>query len=371
MMKRNPEQESQILQAVETAIRLGVIFLLSMWVFGIVRPFVSPILWGIIIAVAVYPVYVKLARLCGGRTTLAATLFSLIALVLLIAPTVLLTEAFVGWIEGFVAQVKSGSVSVPRPPAGLAEWPVFGVGLHERLSGYAAELESAFRTPGMQLKSFNEWLLSSAASAGSGLLQFILSLIIAGVVLANAESGSRLVSRLFVRLAPGIGDEFAGLAEQTVRSVATGVIGVALIQAILVGVGVFLMDVPGAPVIVLLCLLMGVVQLPVLIVVLPAIVWAWGATTTGPALIFSIWSVLASLSDNVLKPLLLGRGVKAPMLVIFLGAIGGFIASGIIGLFVGAVVLVLSYDLFRVWLDGPGELDAGEDPSSAEVTGSA
>jgi predicted PurR-regulated permease PerM len=369
MTKSDRHQESQILQAVETAIRLGVLFLLAMWVFGIVRPFVSPILWGIIIAVAVYPVHAKVARLCGGRTSLAAVLFSVFTLVLIIAPTVLLTEALVGWAEGFAAHVKDGSISVPRPPAGVAEWPIFGSGLHERWAAYAAEFETALRTPGQQLKSLNEWLLSSAASAGGGMLQFILSVIIAGVVLAKAESGSRLVNRLFVRLAPGLGEEFAGLAEQTVRSVATGVIGVALIQSVLVGAGLWWMDVPGAPLIVLLCLILGVVQLPVLIVVLPAIIWVWGAATTGPALIFTIWSVLASLSDNVLKPLLLGRGVKAPMRVIFLGAIGGFIASGIIGLFVGAVVLVLAYELFMVWLDGPGELEAAADSSSASATG--
>jgi predicted PurR-regulated permease PerM len=186
----------------------------------------------------------------------------------------------------------------------------------------------------------------------------VFSILIAGAVLANAEAGARLVNRLFVRLAPGFGNEFASLAEQTVRSVASGVIGVAIIQAVLVGVGLFAIGVPGAALIVLVCLLLGVVQIPVMIVVLPAIIWAWAATSTVPALLFTIWSIAASLSDGVLKPILLGRGVKAPMLVIFLGAIGGFVASGIIGLFVGAVILVLSYELFTVWLEGPGEPDA-------------
>jgi predicted PurR-regulated permease PerM len=201
-------------------------------------------------------------------------------------------------------------------------------------------------------------LLKAAGSAGSGVLQFVLSILIAGGVLANAEAGGRLVRRLFVRLAPGMGAGFAGLAEQTVRSVAAGVIGVALIQALLVGVGVFAIGAPAAPVIVLICLLMGVVQLPVLLLMLPVIAWAWGATGTVPALIFTIWSLAASLSDNVLKPILLGRGVEAPMIVIFLGAIGGFMSAGIIGLFVGAVILVLAYELFNVWLGGEGEPDA-------------
>ena len=154
------------MRAIETAIRLGAIFLLAMWVFNIVRPFVSPILWGIIIAVAVYPVYRKLARLCGGRTTLAAVLFSLVALVLLITPTVMLTEALVDWIETFAERVEAGSVSIPRPPPGIADWPILGSVLQHRWAEYAADLENALRTPGLQLRSLNKWLLASAASAG-------------------------------------------------------------------------------------------------------------------------------------------------------------------------------------------------------------
>jgi predicted PurR-regulated permease PerM len=326
-----------------------------MWVFGIVRPFVSPVLWGIIIAVAAYPVYLKLVPLCGGRTTLAAVLFTVLGLVLLITPTVLLTSVLVEWVEGLVQQIEAGTFSVPSPPPGVADWPVVGGSIHNAWVEYAERIDNAFRTPGMQLKSVNAWLLASVASAGSGVLQFVLSIGIAGAVLANAKEGGRLVHRLFVRLAPGIGNDFANLAEKTVRSVATGVIGVALIQALLVGIGLFAIGVPGAPLIVIVCLMLAVVQVPVLIAVLPAIIWAWGAKTTVPALVFTVWSVAAATSDNVLKPILLGRGVNAPMLVIFVGAIGGFLASGIIGLFVGAVVLVLAYELFTVWLDDEGE----------------
>ena len=144
------------------------------------------------------------------------------------------------------------------------------------------------------------------------------------------------------------------------RSVATGVIGVAVIQSGLAAVGLFAIGAPGAPVIVLACLLVGVVQLPTLIVLLPVIIWAWSTADTLPALIFTIWSLLAGLSDNVLKPILLGRGVEAPMLVIFLGAIGGFMTAGIIGLFVGAVTLVLAYELFNVWLAGEDVSEAAE-----------
>jgi len=356
MAAASSEQESQVSRAIETAIRLGAIFLMAMWVFDIVRPFVSPIIWGIIIAVAGYPLFAKLEALCGGRTTLAAVLFSLLGLALLITPTVMLTGRVVDRVQGFAARIEDGSVQVPSPPDRVAEWPVVGRALHARGTEAAAQLQEALTTPGAQLTSANKWLINAASSAGSGVLQFFVSILIAGGVLANAEAGSRLVSRLFVRLAPSTGAGFAGLAEQTVRSVATGVIGVAIIQAMLVAVGVFTIGAPGAAIIVLIALLMGVVQLPLLLLMLPVIAWAWSATDTVPALIFTVWSVAASMSDNVLKPILLGRGVEAPMIVIFLGAIGGFISAGIIGLFVGAVILVLAYELFKVWLDG--EVDA-------------
>jgi len=357
MSEQGLDQESQIMRAVETAIRLGAIFLLAMWVFDIIRPFVSPILWGIIIAVAAYPVYGGLVRLCGGRTTLGAVLFSLLGIVLLVTPTVMLTGSLVEWVDDTVEQIENGTITIPPPPAGVAEWPIVGEDLHYYWTEASERLQEAARTPGIQLETATRWLVSSTASAASGVLQFVLSILIAGAVLANSTEGSRLVNRLFVRLAPGLGGEFAKLSEQTVRSVATGVIGVAVIQSILVGIGLFAIGAPAAPLIVLFCMIMAIVQLPVLIVVLPVIIWAWGATDTVPALLFTIWTVAAAVSDNVLKPILLGRGVKAPMLVIFLGAIGGFIASGIIGLFVGAVILVLAYELFTVWLDRSDEAD--------------
>lgn len=365
MNRNEAKQESQIARAIETAIRLGAIFVLGMFVFDIVRPFVSPVLWGVIIAVAAYPGYVRLVRLCGGRTTLAAVVFALLALALLITPTVMLTDVLVEKARTVALRVDDGTLEIPRPPAGVEKWPLVGPTLHQRGTQAASDLETALRTPGPQLATATKWLLDAAASAGKGVLQFVLSILIAAGVLANAEGGSRFANRLFVRLAPGSGAGFARLAEQTVRSVATGVIGVAIIQSVLVAVGVFAIGAPAAPVIVLACLLLGVVQLPTLIVLLPVIVWAWSATEPVPAAIFTIWSLAAGLSDNVLKPILLGRGVEAPMLVIFLGAIGGFVTAGIIGLFVGAVILVLAYELFNVWLSEETESDpAAPEPAA-------
>ncbi len=218
-----------------------------------------------------------------------------------------------------------------------------------------SNLEAALRSLDAQLKVVGGWIVGAAAAAGIGVVRFTLSLIISGVLLANAEAGERLARQLFVRLAPERGAGFAQLAGQTVRSVASGVVGVAVIQSMLAAAGFFAVGVPAIAFWALLCLLLGVVQLPLGIVMVPIIVYVWFTDSTVTSILFTVWSVPVMILDNFLKPLLLGRGVDAPMWVIFIGAIGGFIASGIIGLFSGAVILVLAYELFQAWLETPQE----------------
>ena len=155
------------------------------------------------------------------------------------------------------------------------------------------------------------------AGVGLGILQFALSIVIAGVMLANAQKSADFARQFFARLIPGSGDNFVTLSEQTIRSVAAGVIGVALIQGALIGLGLVVMEVPGAPILIIAVVLLGIVQLPATLVTIPIIIWAWATRDPLPAVLFTIYIVPAGLADNVLKPLLLGRGVEAPMLVIF------------------------------------------------------
>ena len=354
------EQETHVARAVETGIRLGAIALLAIWVFDIIQPFVSPALWGIIIAVAGYPAYRRLVGWCGGREKLAAVIFSLLGVLLLVTPSVMLTRALANGVQHLASDVEDGSVEIPPPPDGARHWPVVGEKVHQLWGEAHDNLEEALRSVAPQIKTLSTWLLRSAASAGAALLQFVLSILIAGGVLANAEAGSQLAQRLCLRLAPQSGAGFATLAEQTVRSVATGVVGVAIIQSALAGVGFVAAGVPGSAFLVLLVLLVAVVQLPTAIVMLPVIVWGWTALSPVPAVIFTVWCLAVGLVDNILKPLLLGRGGDAPMLVIFLGALGGFVSAGIIGLFVGAVALVLAWEIITAWLEGPAPSDSTE-----------
>ena len=347
--------EAVVGRSIEAAIRIAAIAILAYWVFDIIAPFVSPVLWGIIIAVAVYPVFRRLSGWLGGRRVLAASVFTVLALLLLITPTVALTRALIEWGQSAVTQINSGNIDVPAPPDTVADWPFIGETAHEYWSLAHANVEEALRALDTQLKVVGRWIVGAIASAGIGVVYFVLSIIISGVLLANAEAGERLAQQLSVRLAPERGAGFAQLAAQTVRGVASGVVGVAVIQSALAAAGFFAVGVPGTAFWALFCLLLGVVQLPMGIVIVPIIAYVWFVDSTGTSILFTLWCVPVMLVDNLLKPLLMGRGVEAPMLVIFVGAIGGFIASGIIGLFSGAVVLVLAYELFQSWLEAPQE----------------
>jgi predicted PurR-regulated permease PerM len=244
------------------------------------------------------------------------------------------------------------------PPESVAGWPLIGKPLDKFWRLASVNLAGALGEIGPQLKGLGKWLLSAAAGAGLGILQFIVAIIIAGIILSHGEAGKRTSHAIARRLAEEHGAGFLDLAGATIRSVSRGILGVALIQSILAGLGFLAVGVPAAGLWAFLCLLLAVIQIGILPITLPVVIYVFATADTTTAVIFLIWSLLIGTLDNVLKPILLGRGVNVPMAVIFVGAIGGFLASGIIGLFIGAVILVLGYELLLDWLD----LDAGAVP---------
>jgi predicted PurR-regulated permease PerM len=191
------------------------------------------------------------------------------------------------------------------------------------------------------------------ASIGGELLKFLASLAVAGIMMAFGDSGARAMRSIFERVADGPrGVEFLDLCTATIRAVAKGVLGVAFIQAIIVGLCLLIAGVPWAGVLAVVVLVLGIAQVPALIVSLPAIgyIWSSGAYTTGAAILYTVLLLVAGMADNVLKPLMLGRGVAAPMPVILLGALGGMAAGGILGMFVGATLLALGYQILMGWV---------------------
>ena len=338
--------------AIDTAIRLGFVALLAYWCLLIFMPFLIPVLWGIIISVAIYPLYLKFEALLGGRKKLALILFTLIALSILIVPSVMLAVSMADTAQDLAQSLEEDTFKIPPPPENVADWPVIGQPLHDLWSNASRNLIATVEQYAPQLKTAGKWLLTTAAGIGGSILQFIISILIAAVFIANADKDRKFVQSLSIRIAGEGGEEFAEIAGATMRSVAQGVLGVAFIQSVLAGIGLLVMDVPGAGLWALLVLLFAIVQLPPILIMGPIIFYVFSVADTVPAVIFTIWSILVSGSDTFLKPLLLGRGVDIPMLIILIGAIGGMMLSGIIGLFTGAVVLAIGYKLFIAWLAG-------------------
>ncbi|MDV6343893.1 AI-2E family transporter [Nitrosomonas sp. Is37] len=335
----------------ETVIRLGVLGIVLIWCFQILQPFIIPLVWGIIIAVAIHPLYLMLLNLLGDRRVIAAMLLIAMLLALLMVPTVMLTKLLVQNVVALAEQFLHGQFTIPPPPEAVRNWPLIGEPIAKIWDLASTNLVEALKLVQPQLKAAGAWLVNAAASAGMGIIIFVAAFVIAGVLLAHSESSYQLVHGISRRLVGERGDDFANLAEATIRSVVRGILGVAVIQALLAGVGFIFAGVPGAGIWALLCLILAVVQIGVGLIVIPAIIYVFATGDTLTAVIFLIWNVMIMVLDNVLKPLLLGRGVGVPMVVIFLGAIGGLLLSGIVGLFVGAIVLTLGYKLFQAWLN--------------------
>jgi predicted PurR-regulated permease PerM len=343
--------KSYVTRALEATIHVGLVLLILFWCFKISQPFIEVITWGIIMAVAVYPAYSRLKTVLGERDRLAAVVMVLLALIVLLVPTYMLTESLIKTGKTYAAHIEAGTLTVPPPPEDVRSWPVIGEPVHNFWKLASTNLEAAFNKLSPQIKKFGLPLFSAVAGAGVGVLKFIISIIIAGVLLANASGGSQAAQAFTKRLVgEQEGKKTVALAEATVRSVALGILGVALIQTLMAGLGFLLAGVPGAGLWALLVLILAVVQLPTIIILGPIILYVFSTSGIVTSVIFAIWSVGVGISDALLKPLLMGRGVDVPMLIIFIGAIGGFVLSGIIGLFVGAIIFALGYNLFMHWL---------------------
>ena len=344
-------------RALEASIHIGLTVLLATACLLILLPFIPLIAWGIIIAVAAYPVFKKLQAVLGGRGGLAATLFSLLLLAVLIIPVVLLAQSMIEGVQTLTAHFKDGTAMIPPPPASVESWPIIGRPLKSMWDLASRDLPALASKFAPQITAALPGLLSASAGAGATLLQLLLSILLSGLLLANAQAAYELTHSLANRLFGNRGPEFQELIGSTIRSVTTGIVGVAIIQSIFAAVGFLMVGLPGAGLWAVIFLIAAVLQVGVLVLI-PAVIYAFVIASTTKAVIFLIWCIIVALMDNVLKPILLGRGVAVPIAVVFLGAIGGFVAMGIIGLFVGAIVLSVGYKLFLAWLEGTAALES-------------
>jgi predicted PurR-regulated permease PerM len=344
------KDHSYVGMSLEITIKVGLVLGLITWCFLILKPFLMITLWGVIIAVAIYPMFIWLKVRMGNRGKLAAVIVTLFLLSLILLPVILLGGSLNDAIGYVKDSLTSGKSLVPPPSETVKDWPVVGPPLYDFWHHSSENMTEVAAQYQAQLMTGLTWFLSMLTNAGMGFLMFIVSIVISGVFLVFADSGADATRNIAVRLMGDRGLETVVNAEITVRNVARGILGVAFIQAFLAGIGFLVAGIPGAGLWALISFLLAIVQIGVGPVVIGVLIFAFLKLSTLTAILLMVWCAPLLVIDNVLKPILLGKGAPVPMLVIFLGAIGGFMSFGIIGLFVGAVVLSLGYNMFLLWL---------------------
>jgi predicted PurR-regulated permease PerM len=338
----------------ESMVRVGVVALLAIFCFRIAFPFLNLMVWAVMLAIMLYPLHQKLARKLGGKQGLASVLMVVVVALLVVPPLVLVIGSHVGEVKAFQTAYENGEVSVPTPSPEIRDWPVVGEKVFPLWENAARNLPAFLESHAAQLKALAAKAFALAGDLFGTVALFLAAFLVSGFMMAFAGQGTRAMARIFNTLAgPKRGPGFLDLVVGTVRSVATGVLGVAFIQSLLFGVGLVLAGVPAAGLLTIVVLFLAIIQVPATLVGLPVIIWLWVASDGSMVtnVLFSIFFLIASLSDNILKPMLLGRGLSVPMPVILIGALGGMISMGMLGLFFGAVVLAVGYEIFMGWTD--------------------
>ena len=321
--------------------------------FRVFSPFLNLTVWSIILGITIYPVHQWLARRIGSRQGLSSIILVILGVSLIVIPTWLLMNSFADSVHRVVTAVQQNTVQIPAPREGVKQLPIVGHNVYDKWSQAHTNLPALVQSMQPKIGELARQALSMVASIGGSMLLFLVSFVVANIIMAYGDRAERSGRAIFSRLAgPSRGELLAKLSIATIRSVALGVIGVAAIQALLIGLALLLADIRVAGVLAIITLILGIAQVPALLITLPVIVYIWasGDYSTGAAILHTIILLLTGMADNVLKPMMLGRGVDVPMPVILFGALGGMASGGILGMFVGATALALGYEIFVHWV---------------------
>ena len=345
-------------EIVDMIIKVGLLVVLVLWCVSLLRPFLAIFLWAVIIAVTLAPSSKSLAAKFGGREKTSAVILTIAMLALLIFPTYMLGTIVLDGFEKYGHLAETEELKIPPPRDSVKDWPVIGERVYQGWDAASSNLEKTLTLHQDKVRELMRKGISFVGGFAGTLLMFILASVISGVLLTNQELGNSMASKVAQRLSPERGQELLDSTVLTIRNVTKGILGVALIQATLAGLGLFIMDVPGAPLLTIAVLILAIVQLGPGLVLIPASIWVF-TTEVGVvwASVYLVYNIVVSVMDTALKPIFMGKGSSSPTLVIFLGAIGGLIMHGMIGLFVGAIVLVVSYELLVDWLNRKGYVE--------------
>jgi predicted PurR-regulated permease PerM len=337
----------------DTMLRVAMVAALIYACYRIMLPFASIALWSVILAVMFHPLHrwLRTKKLMGNRRS--AALITTLGAAVLLVPMSIAADSMVRSAYVLVEHAREGTLALPALPPRVATMPIIGTKIASMWIEMAANLPATVERFTPEIKEIGMWLGKTLGDVAGGTLSFIAAIFVAGIILAFGDSGATIAARVFERATADSarGARLARLATATTRGVATGVIGVAFIQAVLIGIGLFVAGVPAAGALSLAALLLGIVQIPVAIVVVPTVIYIWATQSVTYATVFTAWMVFASFADTALKPLLLGRGLEVPMPVILIGVIGGTLSGGLVGLFTGPILLAVGYVLFMDWID--------------------
>jgi predicted PurR-regulated permease PerM len=335
---------------VELTIRLGVLGLLLYWSFFLIRPFITIAIWSVVLTVALYPVYDWIVGRLGGRRRLAAALLTLINLLIVIGPATWLALGLIDSLRTLSDRLDLSILELPPPPVTVKDWPLIGDPVYQFWNLASANLQAALTKIAPQLKPLGSLLVQIAAGAGTGIIKFFIAIVVAGFLFSPAPLLEDALRRFARTVAAGRGEKFVQSAGATIRAVSRGVIGISVLQAFLAGLGVMVVGIPGASLITSAVLVLGIIQIGPSIVLIPLIIWSWIGLETTTALLFTAYMIPVSLLDNILRPIVMGRGLDAPTLIILIGVIGGTVSYGITGLFLGPIVLAVVWELSLAWM---------------------
>jgi len=351
-----PTDERILDLSIDVALRLAIVAFLIVACFIVVRPFLTLILWAMILAVALAVPFEKLVGLVGRRGW-AATIMSLLGLVLVIGPSYATGTSIVESLRALQSSMEQGTLEAPPPPESVQDLPFVGERIYDAWTLASEDIQQAVVQFEPQIRAAGSWAVGFLTGVGGAVMQTLVALIVASLFLTYREGAVRNVKAVARRIAPDLGDEYVSIAGATINSVAQGVLGVAAIQAILTLAVLTLGGMPAAGILSLIMFVVATIQLPGLIVMVIPIIWCFSNLSGIGLVVFLIACVVVGAIDTPLKAVLLGRGVPIPTSVILIGAIGGMVSMGMMGLFLGAIILGMGYRIMMLWLGHGPSID--------------
>lgn len=348
---KSPATPSTASLTVDAAIRIGLLGLLLYWSLKVIGPFLTVALWSAILTVALYPVFDWLARRLGSRRW-AATLITLLCLLIVIGPVTWLGFGLIGSVDFVVRGFDSKILSIPLPAESVKNWPLIGEQVHRLWTLAATDVKTILLEAAPRLKPLGSKLLDIAGTVVFGLLEFVAAIIIAGFLYSPGPQLAASLGALLRRIFGQRSAEMLKLAGSTIRNVSRGVVGIALVQSFLAGLGFLAAGIPAAGFFSFIALVLGIIQIGPTILFIPIVVWSWTTLETTNALIFTAYMVAVGLVDNVLRPFVMAHGLTTPMPIIFIGVVGGTLTYGISGLFLGPIMLSVTWALLVAWVQG-------------------